>query len=284
MRENHVIFTSSVDDGYIAFGKKSGDENYIFKRQSIGKPYSHPGGIQTIGEWVVVPVEGGGKSEIRFYKYNDKGKIREEERLRICRDKTLGPAGSVGITNYTSEEGERYLLATIPKEKENGEQEVHFYWTQANKPLSASDCSFEDPKIWKLSDQSEGFKSKWRDYINSMSLVADEEGNIYFIGMSHHDGKDYADLYKIDINVNERHGEPKLTIVKTFEFTIPEPKCCKGPRRPFPDNISGLFKVEPSFRWGGGVLVTSHTTVEVFACAHEVLNDGTVAASIFRGD
>ena len=279
MREDHVIFTSSVDDGYIAFGKKNGDESYTVKRQSIGRKYSHPGGIQTIGDWVVVPVEGGGTSEIRFYKYKDQREDRQEKRLRICRNKTLGQAGSVGIANYKRKQEERYLLATIPEEKKDGEQEVHFYWTQANMPLSDPHCSFQRPKVWKLSKQCNAFQSKWRDYIDSISLVADEAGNVFLIGMDHDKEakKDYADLYQIHINVNDNEEDVELTFLESFEFAIPEPEC-------FKDSERSIFKLQPSFRWGGGVLVISRNTVKVFACAHDLLIGNRVGVSIFSAD
>ena len=285
MGENHVIFTSSADGGFIAFGKRNGDGNYIFQRQDV-EPYSHPGGIQTIGDWVAVPVEDNDKSEIRFYQYNDKNGFHQKESLTIRRCVELGPAGSVGITNYTSKEGERYLVATIPREKKDGEQEVHFYWTQANKSLSELESPFlGPPKIWKLSEQYEDLQGNWKDYINSMSLVADDAGGIFFVGMSQDRSceKDYADLYEIDLDVNDSNQKPKFTFIETFEFEIPKPQCFNDLRRSF-CSLVGLFKVAPSFRWGGGVLVTSSEAIEVFACAHELLTGNSVAVSIFRAN
>ena len=214
-----------ADYGYIASGKidkegklKEGGEH------GIGN-YFHPGGIQTIGDWVVVPVADSPsekKSEIRFYKY--KGGLCEEGRLRIHRK---GNAGSVGITNYGKDGDERYLLATLPNHRE-----IHFYWTQPGIPLSDQQCYFKGPKKWNLgTDASSKIKSIWKGYNNNCSLVADKEGSIYFIGLEAMQG----DLYKVSIDVSKERGVPQLSHIKSFEFKL---------------------KGGPKFRWGASVLVT----------------------------
>lgn len=256
-RDGYLIFTSSqpmpgtpgggskvgADYGYIASGKidkegklKEGGEH------GIGN-YFHPGGIQTIGDWVVVPVADSPsekKSEIRFYKY--KGGLCEEGRLRIHRK---GNAGSVGITNYGKDGDERYLLATLPNHRE-----IHFYWTQPGIPLSDQQCYFKGPKKWNLgTDASSKIKSIWKGYNNNCSLVADKEGSIYFIGLEAMQG----DLYKVSIDVSKERGVPQLSHIKSFEFKL---------------------KGGPKFRWGASVLVTSSTDVELIATAYRPLNSG----------
>ncbi len=290
LRENRIIVTSSADDGFIRFVEKDDNGNFHFKDQPVGNRYSHPGGIQTIGDWLVVPVEGNGTSEIRFYKHKKNKGFHQEKKLTIRRVKALGEAGSVGITNYTSQQGERYLLATIPAQKEKGEQEVHFYWTPENKSLSELNSPFEGPMKWKHGCQPNDLQCRWGDYVNSISLVAGKAGGIYFIGMDERDGNEYVDLFKIDICVNDEQAEPKLKFLNTFMFKRPDrsklrrcdrknskvPNCsiCKDADR-------SIWKKEPSFRWGGSVLVTSPTSVQVFACAHDTLVGNRLAFSIY---
>ena len=62
LRENRIIVTSSSDNGFIRFVEKDDNGNFHFKDQPDGNRYSHPGGIQTIGDWAVVPVAGNGTS------------------------------------------------------------------------------------------------------------------------------------------------------------------------------------------------------------------------------
>ena len=266
-RDGYVVFTSSgplshvappgttpgEDYGYIASGKidKEGHLKEVVEH-GIGAAH-HPGGIQTIGDWVVVPVAGypsgwssKRKSEIRFYKY--KGEIHEERQLTICRE---GNAGSVGITNYGKDGDERYLLATLPKDNE-----VHFYWTQPGVPLSDKDCRFSGPKQWKPSGK---VAEIWKGYNNNCSLVADEEGNIYFIGLEKKEDHDYADLYKVCIDVNKECEAPKLSYIGSFKFKLKD-----GPM----SSIS--FKDGPSFRWAASVLVTSSDNVELIASAFDL--------------
>ncbi len=280
VRKDYAVVTSSTQDGYILTGKKGSSgacfcfEKYepliksakcspvkqtlrrvkLYAKQFLALygVLDHPGGIQTIGDWVVVPVEGNDpkRSEIRFYKY--KGKISLVKRLTICRTPALGKAGSVGITDYASKEGQRYLLATCPNSKH-----IHFYWTEANVPLSNCGCFFKGPTKW-WSKGKNALKGKWENYVNGISLVADCNGNIFFMGLY---GKpkfkfwpmgfkeNYADLYKVKL----KWVGGKLKTVRLEKISHKMVKC-KG----------------TSFRWGGSALVTSPTAIRLFACSWKV--------------
>ena len=223
IRDSYAMVTTSARDGFVLTAKGSGRTFTYETRKTVGD-FDHPGGIQTIGDWLVVGVEDQGRSEIQFYRYRER--LALVDRLTIVRNKALGQAGSVGITNYGRLETERYLLATCPDD-----HRVHFYQTAPGVPLSAPDCDFGVRPFFKWSAKRvpKSQRTNWRPddtwgkYVNSISLLSDTLGKPYLIGLYRRNLRHYADLFAVDL---DRRVLTKLTRVRV--------KCDDG----------------ASFRWG----------------------------------
>ena len=252
IQDNHAIITGSMKGGFIALFKGEGKEFSLLTLRSV-QGYKHAGGVQTIGSYFVVPVEDEETSEIRFYTHDEN--IEYEERLTLKRDKQ---AGAVGITNCTVGDNEFYILAVC------GNREIDFYRSKSNIPLSDDSFSF-DPKpfytwnkemITKKHREDWVPDKKWRKYSNSISLIADDSGNVYLIGLRRSGfmpfflGKDYVEVYHLNLNELE---EKKLKKIAQFHVT-----CKNG----------------TSFRWGGSALVTRDNKIKLYACERNVKRKG----------
>ncbi len=244
IRDSYAMVTTSARGGFVLTAKGSGRTFTYETRKAVGD-FDHPGGIQTIGDWLVVGVEDQGRSEIRFYRYRER--LALVNRLTIVRNKVLGQAGSVGITNYGRLETERYLLATCPDD-----HRVHFYrTTQPGVPLSAPGCSFGTQPFlkWNAKRVPKSQRTNWKPddtwgkYVNSIALLSDTLGKPYFIGLYRRNFRHYADLFVIDL---DRRVLTKLTRVQV--------ECKDG----------------ASFRWGASALVMSPTKLRLFACERDV--------------
>ncbi len=255
IRDLKAVLTRNL---YIAIGrsKKQSGLNYICQKahnvQSSGG-LDHLGGIQTIGDWFVVGFSGGGKSEGRFYKIQGK-QCKYHRCLTVYRPDAK--AGSVGITNYQTNNGnDRYLLAVFYKNG-NGHS-IDFYKTDAGVSLGNKSCTFKYYGTWvprnfpgaNRKAQSWHPDIKWRDYINGILLLSDDRGNIYLIGFKKLGlvgrRRDIADLYKVHV------GNKDLVHQKLATFHA---KCRNG----------------TSFRWGASALVTAIDSMKLFACERNV--------------
>ena len=263
IRGSYAMVTTSVRDGFIVTATGDGRE-FAYETRRAVNGFDHPGGIQTIGDWLVVGVEDRGRSEIRFYRYRERLKLVKH--LTIVRDKLLGQAGSVGIANYKSSEGERYLLAACPDPRR-----VHFYRTQPGVPLSDPSCSFEAKPFLRWSAQRVPVKDRtdwkpdksWGSYVNNMSLLADTSGQLYFLGL-YRKGltRHYADLFAVDLDST---GTPRTVITKLSRVRV---QCANG----------------TGFRWGASALVVSRTKLRLFACEGRVqTGPKRIRLNIFHG-
>ena len=208
---------------------------------------------------------GGAKhSEIRFYRYREG--LKRVDHLTVVRNSNnLGKAGSVGITNYKSPEGERYLLATCPDDRR-----VHFYRTEPGVPLSDTRCKFGAQPIIRWGANSVPMKDRtqwkpdqsWGSYVNNIALLADKSGQVYFLGMYRKRGKHYADLFAVNVDTDT----PKTAVLtKVSRVSVDA------------DDGTG-------FRWGAGALVVSPTKLRLFACERDVpIIARRIRLNIFHG-
>ena len=236
IRDPYAILTTSADDGAIFVSKQSGGNYQLLER--VGD-LSHPGGIQTIGDHVVVPVYSNQGAEIQIYKYTDN--------LRLVGRRTIespgGKAYSAGITNTLDAAGEFYLLAVGVSSE--GDQ-FQFYRTPSNTPISDASCTFE---LFSSEQRPVGLDVT---YPNGISLITDEGRNTYLLGFHTTGlardkgvGEDLVDLSRL------RFDDTRIALEKlgTFQASMEE----------------GF-----AFRWGGSALVTSKTTIRIFACERDV--------------
>ena len=270
---NHAVLTSNE---HIIVGNPIPENSQTYKCDFVCRlrhhTFDHLGGIQTIGNWLVVGFEDSdnypdASSEIRFYSFGENGQPHPQNHLTIQRNRyaggddpapSAGKAGSVGITNYRDGNNFRYLLAVCPWQgieyqgHRNGE--IHFYRTQPGFSLSNPDCSFGDNPfcIWRASEhmQRDNWNpdNKWEGYVHAISLLADIGGNLYLVGFHRNVNKDFADLYQLNLN----NGNPTLTKFARFHAT-----CRHG----------------TSFRYGGSAFVTQEGNIRLFACERGIQQD-----------
>ena len=96
--------------------------------------FNHPGGMQVIGDYMVVPVENSHHSQsyIHFYDLSAMTDAVRPTLLKYSIHRGSSGAGAVGITNSTANSTEYYLLATY----NNGHMD--FYRSNGH-PLSSPD-------------------------------------------------------------------------------------------------------------------------------------------------
>ncbi len=201
-----LILNSKDDDG------STPDVSYLGKKPVPN--FDHPGGIQTIGSYVVVPAYNDQTKEVQFYE--NIRELKKAEHLTIGFDKRDKRVYSVGISDAADENGDFYLLALGVDSKG---KVFDFYRSQPNLPLNHQDCRFKFLK-------SSTFKKE--GYPNSISLLADEANNLYFLGLhttgrlaSLGLGKDWADLYQINL---QKSGQKMFNKIASFHAI-----CHKGP-------------------------------------------------------
>ena len=252
IRDSIATVTTSTGDGLILTSKNDSpapDFSYQGKKQVPA--FNHPGGIQTIGSYAVVPVYKDQTTEVQFYE--NTRDLKKAEHLTIRLNKRVY---SVGISDATDESGDFYLLALGV---DNKGKVFDFYRSQPNLPLDHQDCAFQFLNSWKF---------KKEIYPNSISLLADEANNLYFLGLhttgrfaSLGWGKDWADLYQINLQDPEQKMLKKIAKFHAI--------CHSG----------------PAFRWGGSARVTSDSTISIFVCERNVQKNGSkIRLNVFRSD
>ncbi len=252
IRDSVATVTTSARDGFILTSNQNGVEpNFAFQESKPVPDFDHPGGIQTIGSYVVVPAYKDRTTEVQFYKNIQELKKIERPFIRLNKR-----VYSVGIADAADKDGDFYLLALGV---DNKGKVFDFYRSESKYPLDHEKCEFEFLTSWTF---------KKEGYPNSISLLADEANNLYFLGLHTTGrfadlgwGKDWADLYQIDLQDPEQNMLKKIANFHAI--------CHKG----------------PAFRWGGSARVTSDTTMSIFACERNVKkNDTEIRLNIFRSD
>jgi len=250
IRDKHAILTTSAKGGYLIPSKAEvSGLRFATKRSELKQipNFNHPGGIQTIGSYVAVPVYNG-VAEVHFYNY------KQGFEPAACPDIKIEKANraySVGITNISNEEGEFYILAVGV---DSGGKRFDFYRSAPlNRPIDHNECYFKRLGRWEFEELS---------YPNSISLIADEGETIYFLGLHTSGikgdlgiGEDWVDLYRVDMDESEQPTRIKLTKLANFHAT-----CREG----------------PAFRWGGSALVKTETELRLFACERQPQQRGAV--------
>lgn len=251
--DSQVLLTSSVGQGYVMSGRRRGLIFTIEDAESVEA--SHPGGIQAIGSYFAVPVHtNDGGSEIRFY--GGGLPVRQLTAPTIRRSKR---ANCVGITDCGSPGSEFYVLAVgVTK------NQFDFYKSQPGIPLDDPRCRFERVASWNAKNVSKAARASWRPdkkwggYGNNISLLADDAGKVYFLGMHKTGflffdflGRDYADLYLLDLD------------------TISEDK-----RLTKLDNLHVRCHDGTSFRWGASVSVVADDRFRIYVCERNVMQNG----------
>jgi hypothetical protein len=265
IRDGFALVTTSAEGGAIV-SAKGHQREFLLDGVEPTDGFEHPGGVQTIGSYLVVPVyahqSDDRRAEIQFYKYGPQ--IELVEHLTIKRDgKRLY---CLGITDCTGLDGDYYVLAVVSHHEGHV---IDFYRTEPGIPLSDHRCSFVKQAERHLNDHTP-YKTwhyetiqnhpqhvadwqpdrNWGGYPNSVSLLADAAGQVYFLGLHRSDsGRDWADLFLLNLDATEERMLTKLA------------------------HFHAIAQDGASFRWAGSALVTSETTLSIFTCARNAEND-----------
>jgi hypothetical protein len=240
---NRVFLTTSAKGGKIITGLSTVDkQHYIVDREAYGfdtKDKVHPGGIQIIGHYLVIPI---------YYKQYTGIEIRDiDDKLSIVkRFRTEKNPYCVGITTTHDQTGEYYVLAVVTHNKG---RRVDIYRTPSGLELKNPNCDFDLRWTYKASTDNTDPKKDWNGYANNISLVSDSKGNIYFLGFYNTSelgtGKNYVDLYRMDLSQPEDKIFIRLSRIRA--------KTDKG-----------------SFRFGGSASVVGTDSLEIYACERNV--------------
>lgn len=253
IRDKHIVLTTSAKGGYLIPGKAEvGGLRFTSNKAELKEipNFNHPGGIQSIGSYFAVPVYNG-EAEVHFYNYKQGFEPAACPVIKIEEGKK---AYSVGITNASNEEREFYILAVGVDS--DGKQFDFYRSDPFDRPIDHDECNFERLGRYEFEDIS---------YPNSISLIADEAENIYFLGLHTSGpaedlgiGEDWVDLYQVDLDKSS-DSEQRTKIVLTKL-----------------SNFHAICREGPAFRWGGSALVRNETELRIFACERQPQQDGAV--------
>lgn len=201
--EPYAILTHSVgtaEYAHIVIGTKQGDEKLGYK--TYLKDWRHPGGIQTIGDYLLVPNEQETSATIALYDLRalTVGELRRVESFNL---QVNHKAGALGITSYEDEQGNAYYVLIVAHL--DGANSIYYVY-QASAENGIESAEFQQVGSFALDKDFQGF-----------GLVTESGTNrIYMIGLwSTTEGASYADyayLYELDTDtwslgeeLNSRH-------------------------------------------------------------------------------
>ena len=211
-------------------------------------PYEHPGGIQTIGDHVAVPVYSSRYcGEVRYY---DRYLTEIAPRTWVARRPYC-----VGVTNFVRGDGRTaYLLAvTVSKRGDR----IWFYEADSEHLV---DCTWrESPKTWWVhdADRRNWCDNTWRGCKNSMSLFSDGRGNIYLLALGNTGSKvatgtEFADLYSVHLDLDPKYYLKKLKSVELKKLGSggmqPSARFGASARLVLSDNAVGIGLVSAGYK------------------------------------
>ncbi len=228
---NHLLLTHSVVNIFqpgkiLVLSQQSNDLVYAFDTPRAD--FNHPGGIQAIGEFLVVPVENDdhSRSYICFYDLSEMSDTVPPTLLSTRIPRPSGGAGAAGITNFTVDGAENYLLAAY----DNGATD--FYQSTVLFPTPNFGSVLFSHKLHQT------------DY-SSICLVTGTNQEIYLIGFRTEDlgggNEDYVDLHQVDL------ANQTVSGMLQTRHMITQYGSMKGP--------AGVH-----FRWGAGLMIVPGQT------------------------
>lgn len=180
----HSVGTASY--AHIVAGPKAGSEKWGFKTHL--QDWRHPGGIQVIGDYLLVPSEQDASAQIALYDLRSLA-VKELRRVETFDLAVNHKAGALGITSFEDANGIEYYVMIVAHL--NGEDTVyHVYRALAANGIE--NAQFSEVGSFASVKDFQGF-----------GLVTEETTNhIYMIGLwSPSEGAtfaDYAYLYELN--------------------------------------------------------------------------------------
>ncbi|MDP6701809.1 MAG: hypothetical protein QGH25_19310 [Candidatus Latescibacteria bacterium] len=271
-RDDHAYLTlSGKVDGALFLSLQRG-HNFVYDTRETIVGYNHPGGIQTIGEYVAVPVYGSSHGDAKVLIY-DRDLSRFSEHALVD-----SKAFCLGIANidYRDGHGERYIMAVVSR---SDGSRIDFYHSQPGEDLASRGVTFEQFGRWRWTRPRGQRSNEFFGHANSISLVVDEKEKLYLLGLhtipkskklskvvrkllggDHITGtglgKDRAELFRVDLDLANigNASTAKPVDVGLERLAVKKCKCHKA-----------------AFRFGASARVTEVDTMEFIACEAELL-------------
>lgn len=250
---NYALLTHSVSTApyaHILVGQKNGEEMWGFK--TYLQNWQHPGGVQSIGDYLLVPSEHDNQAHIALYDMRTLS-VQELRRVETFDLTVDHKAGALGITSYKDAGGTEYYLLLVAHL--DGENSVyHAYRAPAANGLEQA--VFQKVGSFPLNKDFQGF-----------GLITEAEtGKVYMIGLwSPSEGAtfaDYAYLYELNTQnwtIGDALEERHLTSQGGFP---------------------GIMGVH--FRYGAGVLVTPDQNLMLYASERNTVLGSVLAINDWR--
>ncbi len=251
---DRLVLSTSVKGGNLFTARRVDDALYVVQDPAVPLATNgHPGGIQAIGHYVAVPTypNRGTDYEVQFRDVNNA--LRVVRSLRMSRKPYC-----VGVTTTHDNTGEYYVLAAVTHPRGDI---VEVYRTPPNLVLGDPLCMFWLHGIYNRRVDA----SDWIGYPNSISLLSDTRGKVFFVGLAQSaisvrrrrhfrstrprsapSLRDLVDVYHLDMNAP---GDRLL--VKLDRLRL---RCARG----------------ASLRWGASASVTGADTIAVHTCERDV--------------
>lgn len=241
---------STADYAHILAGPVDGDEFFGFKTYMKG--WKHPGGIQTIGDYLLVPSEQDDHAYISLYDLRtlQVGELRRVETFSLATDHKVG---AMGITSYQDPSGNEYYLL-VAAHLDGTNSEYHIYRASAVNGIETAD--FQEVGSFNLDKDFQGF-----------GLVTETgTNNVYMIGLwSPTEALSYADYeYLYQLNTENWSVEPVLSerhLIST-------------------GGAAGVLGVH--FRYGAGVYVSNDRRMMISATERNSVMGSTLTANVWR--
>lgn len=224
---SYALLTHSVTSApyaHIVAGTKNGSDKYGFK--TYLKDWNHPGGIQGIGDYLLVPTEQETQAHISLYDLRSLP-VQELRKVESFDLAVNHKAGALGITTYKDTAGTEYYLLIVAHLDESNSV-YHVYRAPAARGIE--NASFAEVGSFGFQKDFQGF-----------GLVTEEDTNdVYLIGLwSQTEGASYADYaYLYQINTQNWTIGPELDQIHMIS------------------NGGGIGTFGVHFRYGAGVFVT----------------------------
>ncbi len=203
-------------------------------------PLNHAGGIQLIGDYLVVGVEDNQdklRSQIQFWDVSKPFAPQLRAPLTVQREGTVPKdktAGAVGILR-----GPGYHLLVVA----NWDAEHLDFYVSNGRPLGDDRCRFSFKVRWS---QKEARRHAWQpdqawEPYQAINLVADRDANIYLFGFgTRGEDRDVIDLFVIDLaretsDMVKKVGRRQMTLPGMAHF-----RSAGGVSIQTPDDISCL--------------------------------------------
>lgn len=240
----YYLFTHDTDNengyGYILQATNDSKET-LFVRTPKG--WSHPAGIQCLGQYLFVPCETENESRILVYDI-----LRNMTKVKVL--KCTHRAGCLGVTDFKRGD-DTYVLLLV------GDQQVYHAYV-AKKCTWMKDLNFESFGKIDLganrTDEEDKFFDKKSVNCQGIGLVTDKNEEVHMLALMTHDCEDKVYMLKININLADK------TVGYKTEHSAH--LINKG-------GVVGLFGTH--FRWGAGIRVSPRKKLAILATSRNII-------------